>query len=748
MAGTVLSGLLVLTLTLSGIFMGGDLLFVLLWWFALLTVGWIFLPLTGKVFGRFFDRGYLFSKVTGIAVVSYGVWLLSSLQILSFSFTAIVVSLCAAVAVVFLLLRGGRTLTSLVENHYKVFIGEEALFLCGLIVWSFIRGLQPDIYGLEKFMDYGLVNAILRTDTMPPQDMWFAGETINYYYFGHFVCALLTRLTAIKSSITYNLMIATLFSLTFSLVFSLAGNLIYLFGKQTLKKVIAGGLLAAFLVTCGGNLHTFMYAHLLPLAKRVDLYQNEIKSYWYPDATRYIGYNPPTEDKTIHEFPCYSFVVSDLHGHVLNIPFVLTFLAVLLAYFVRPHSETGNHKKRKWWYALPGLPLFGAFMLALFYMTSPWDLPIYLTIAGVVLLCKKCARYHFDWKSLVTIVLRPLAVIFLSVVMVLPFYLRFTPFTQGIGLVHARSPVYQLMVLWGYQLFFVVCFLLLLLYERRKSYPRDEKSAPGKHVPTAFSLTAPADLFVLILSLDAVGLIVMPEIIYVKDIYLPSFHRANTMFKLTYQSFIMFGIATGYSAVRILSWGGGSLLHQFVNILLLFVLALPMLYPFQAVKGYYGRPLPNRYRGLDGLLFLERLYPGDFGAVQWLNENTRGQPVILEANGDSYTDYGRISMATGLPTVQGWFVHEWLWRGNADMVSERGHEVATVYESDDLSATKAILEKYQIQYIIIGKLERDAFKHLQEDKLMALGRKVFDRGDTKVIQLDAGSGIEHLQQTF
>jgi uncharacterized membrane protein len=744
MAGTVLSGFLVLTLTLSGIFMGRDLLFVLLWWFALLTIGWIFLPLTGRLFGRFFDRGYLFSKVTGLAVISYGVWLLSSLQIVPFSFAAIIVCLCSAIPVVSLLLRGGPTLTALVKNHYKVFIGEEALFLCGLIVWSFIRGLQPDIYGLEKFMDYGLVNAILRTGSMPPQDMWFAGETINYYYFGHFVCALLTRLTAIKASITYNLMIATLFSLTFSLVFSLAGNLVYLFGKQTLKKVIAGGLLAAFLVTCGGNLHTFIYAHLLPLAKRADLYQNEIKDYWYPDATRYIGYNPPTEDKTIHEFPCYSFVVSDLHGHVLNIPFVLTFLAVLLAYFVGPVTETGKDTRRKRWYPLPGLPLLCAMMLALFYMTSPWDLPVYLTIAGCVVLCKKCTHYHFDWKSLVTIVLRPFVVIFMSVVMVLPFYLQFTPFAQGIGLVHARSPVYQLMVLWGYQLFFVVCFVLLLLYERRTSYPREEKSDPEKHVPTAVSSPAPADLFVLILSLAAVGLIVMPEIMYVKDIYLPSFHRANTMFKLTYQSFIMFGIATGYSAVRIFSRRGGGLLHHFVNTLLLIVLALPMLYPFQAVKGYYGTPLPNRYRGLDGLLFLERLYPGDFGAVQWLNENTRGQPVILEANGDSYTDYGRISMATGLPTVQGWFVHEWLWRGNADMVSERVHEVATVYESDDLPATKAILAKYQIQYIIIGKLERDAFKHLKEDKLTALGRKVFDREGTKVIQLDAGSGIAPL----
>ena len=89
MAATVLSSLSVLTLAFSAIFMGRDLLFVLLWWFALLIIGWIFLPLTGKLFGRFFDRGYLFSKVTGMAGISYSVWLLSSLQILPFSFKAL-----------------------------------------------------------------------------------------------------------------------------------------------------------------------------------------------------------------------------------------------------------------------------------------------------------------------------------------------------------------------------------------------------------------------------------------------------------------------------------------------------------------------------------------------------------------------------------------------------------------------------------------------------------------------------------
>lgn len=714
-----------ITLTLAGIIMGEDLLSLLLWWFCILIIGWIFLPSTGRVFTGFFDRGYLFSKTIGLALITYSVWLCSSLGIAPFSRSIIVVSLIVALCTVFLLLKGGRTVIRLVKSHYRIFLGEEALFLFGLVVWSYIRGLQPDIHGLEKFMNYGFVNSILRTSSMPPRDMWFAGEGINYYYYGHLICALLIKLTAIKPSVAYNLMIATLFSLTFSLVFSLAGNLVFLQAKQTIKKVIAGGLIAALLVACGGNLHTFIFAHLLPTAKRADLYGGEIKSYWYPDATRYIGYNPPTEDKTIHEFPCYSFVVADLHSHVLNIPFVISFIALLLAYCVRPVRTKGAQQRGENGYTPPLLFLLCALMLAVFYMTNPWDLPIYLMVAGFVMLYTKRAHHHFHWKTLAAIVLLSLAIIALCMVLAIPFLLHFKPFSQGLGFTHARSPLYQLMVLWGYQLVVVISFAAVLIFQRR-SAPRREQEG---------ETTGIADRFVLILFLSAIVLIILPEIIYVKDIYIPSFHRANTMFKLTYQAFILFGIGVGYSTIRILSRGGRGLIHHSVNIVLLIMLVVPMLYPFQAVRGYYGSPLPNRYRELDGLLFLNRMYPGDAAAVAWFNKNIQGQPVILEANGDSYTDYGRISMATGLPTVLGWFVHEWLWRGNTEQISTRAGEVATVYESDDLPATESVLAKYQIEYITIGSLERDAFKMLKEAKLLALGRKVFDMAGTKVIQL-------------
>ena len=60
---------------------------------------------------------------------------------------------------------------------------------------------------------------------------------------------------------------------------------------------------------------------------------------------------------------------------------------------------------------------------------------------------------------------------------------------------------------------------------------------------------------------------------------------------------------------------------------------------------------------LDGTAYLEKQTPGDRGAIEWINANVRGLPVLLEAQGPPYQEFTRLSMHTGLPTVQGWEYH-------------------------------------------------------------------------------------------
>jgi uncharacterized membrane protein len=159
-----------------------------------------------------------------------------------------------------------------------------------------------------------------------------------------------------------------------------------------------------------------------------------------------------------------------------------------------------------------------------------------------------------------------------------------------------------------------------------------------------------------------------------------------------------------------------------------------MFYPYFGIKSYYGN-LKN-YKGLDGLKYLEKLYPDNYKAVLWINQNISGQPVMLEAAGDSYTTFNQVSSATGLPTIEGWIVHEWLWRGGYDAPAARQTEVETIYNSSDLSEVKDILFKYNIEYIFVGAKEYEKYENLDPQKFEKIGGEVvFQSGQTSIYRL-------------
>jgi YYY domain-containing protein len=736
--------------------MYSDLRLVFIWWLAFLGIGLIFLPLAKKIFANFFDQGYLFSKVLGIMFSSYLVWLLASLKILPFFSETIWIVLIICAFINIFLLKNINPIGK-EKNKYLIWVGEELMFFSTLLFWSWVRGFQPDIQGLEKFMDFGFVNSILRSKFFPPADMWFAGKYINYYYYGHYITAFLTKLTSLSSSITYNLMITSLFSFSFSLVFSLTGNLIY-FWLNSLKNnkylhfnktkmILVGGLVSALIIAFGANLHPAFYNFKMKILKKP--YCDGSFSYWYPNATRYIGVCPDVEDKTIHEFPSYSFIVSDLHGHVSDIPFVLTYLAIVFSlYFLIKKEEKFIMVKfiKENILILIVLPILSAIM----FMTNQWDYPIYIILLGIALLFSFYSKYGKSIKTLINCFVLGCFLTFPSILLIIPFQHYFEPFFKGIAFVNAHSLFYQLIVLWGIPIFFGCSFLFYLFKNRLRFLIKKETVI--KALASFFSVEIVvkkedkdnfietekinvSDFFVIILFIVSLILILIPEVVYLKDIYIASHHRANTMFKLTYQSFIMFCVLIGYIFIRLSYSVKTKFYNFFIKYVFIFLIGCLLIYPFYSIPGYYGKLVAGNYKGLEGLTFLNKFYPDDYGAILWLNNNVSGQPVVLEAVGDSYTDYERISMATGLPTIQGWLVHEWLWRGSFDEPGKRSSEVQTIYESKDLALTKELLNKYQVKYLVLGQMEKTKYPNLNEEKFTSLGKIVFQKGNTIIYKL-------------
>jgi uncharacterized membrane protein len=705
--------------------MFSDFHFIFSWWLTIFLLGILSLPITFSLFNKFWDKGYIFSKTISLILLTFLSLIFGIFKIIPFTYSGVLLLISFFILFdVWFLLKNKRyqKFFSDFKKHYRIFIFEELTFLLILTIWSFIRGFAPDIEGLEKYMDWGFVNSAIRSKFLPPVDMWFAGESINYYYFGHLIFALITKLSTVISSVGYNLSIATVCSLTFTSAFSLVSNITYLIPcpvkgrvREGFRKAILAGLISALLLTFGGNLHSIYKIIKLDYQQNNNhfvLSQEAVSkatsAYWYPDATRFIGHDPDTNDKTIHEFPLYSFVVADLHGHMNDIFIVLFFLAFLFI-TVEKTKEFFN------WKFIIG----SGFILSICYMTNAWDFAVYGLILAVF-----SFLINFDKtpKSITKTIVNGFLVIIFWYIFSYPFSFNFVPMMEGIKISDGHSSFYQLFILYGG--FWLIClpFVISIILKLIKNLKLKIKNLYN------------SDLFIFSLILIASLLILIPELIYIKDIYIYEYRRANTMFKLVYQAFILYSLSSGFVLIKISSLFKSKLFRFFYFFCFLTIFSVHMLYPYFAIKSYYGN-LKN-YKGLDGLKYLEKLYPDNYQAIIWINQNISDQPVILEAAGDSYTTFNQISSATGLPTVEGWIVHEWLWRGGYDAPAARQEDVETIYTSSDLNQVKDLLSKYKVEYIFVGAKEYEKYPKLDPERFKEIGGEiVFQSGQTAIYRL-------------
>ncbi len=165
------------------------------------------------------DGGYAFSKMLGLLIVSFVAWWLGSARIAPF--TPIVLWGIIAGFAIFAAIIGHLNrdyILDLLRARWKVMLAGEAVFLVAFIVFLLIRAGNPDLwhpyFGGEKPMDLAFFNAILKATWFPPQDPWFAGGAINYYYYGFVMIGAPVKALGIDPTVAYNIVIPLLFALT------------------------------------------------------------------------------------------------------------------------------------------------------------------------------------------------------------------------------------------------------------------------------------------------------------------------------------------------------------------------------------------------------------------------------------------------------------------------------------------------------------------------------------------------------
>jgi uncharacterized membrane protein len=234
----------------------------------------------------------------------------------------------------------------------------------------------------------------------------------------------------------------------------------------------------------------------------------------------------------------------------------------------------------------------------------------------------------------------------------------------------------------------------------------------------------PAAAFPLLLLAMAFYLLVGAELFYVVDSFGGGLRRMNTVFKVYYQAWLLLALAGAYGmyfwrshrpqigpglAGRIGLSRWALRLGDYAWMAAIAVLLVASsYYPVGAVldrTGILNRGHTLEDNTLDGLRFIQAGYPGEYAAIRWLRDEASWGRIV-EAVGDDYSDYGRISASTGLPTVLGWKGHELQWRGSSRPFEGREEDVAQIYESGDAEEVRRLLEWYDVRYVYLGRRER------------------------------------------
>ena len=778
---------------------------VILWVLAVEAVGLVAFPICFFLFPSLSDRGFGISKPLGIVAVAYISWILSTAQLVPSTQVTL-----ALILAVFAALSGTYAwkqrvaLLAFVRKERRSLLTTQALFLVVFAAWALYRAYDPTIAATEQPMDFGFLNASVRTYLGEPEDPWLRGESISYYYFGYWMMGSLAKLTGIHPAVAYNLSLALIPALAAMGIFSLAAGMVRS-DSRGLRYALTAGFVAAALLVLAANLEgvlEFMRANGLgsagfwqwlgvdgldePLPVPAESWRPQEFLWWWR-ATRTIGSfdGDITLDYTIHEFPFFSFILGDLHPHVMSIPFVVAFLAMLWAYLRSPRrawplsraSFAGDGRVSL---AALGrsaaLPAAMGLVLGALAFNNMWDLPVFAAllvgVAGV-------RAYSARQDNLAGLVERTasaaLPVIALALVLIAPYLVSFGSQVSGIdavGVYATRPP--HLLIVWS--LFLLAVAPVIVSVFLRTTVDSGWRllstislavgflpfavwavlSFGGDASPVArllwvlpFALLISAAVFgalwlakqdspphgtIYALMLSALGLLLImgPELLHVDDSFGGALERMNTVFKLYYQAWILLSVAAGYAIYHMLKLrdgaeGGALILARVWTVALVVLLACSAYYPL-AAAATKGDP-QGRGATLDGLAHLA---PDERDAIEFIRNDAGRDSAVLEAFGNDYSPHGRVSSSTGVPTVLGWAGHEIQWRGSHEPLSGRQEDIATIYTTEDVEEARRLLDKYGVDYVYVGDRERQAYGEAGLAKFGEFMDAVFRQGGVTV----------------
>ena len=797
------------------------------WWLVISVIGLIALPISMSLFRSLPGRGIAFAKPLGLLLTGYLFWLALSLHVMPNRPGTIVWALIALLAVDYLILRRRwpEYVEALQERRW-LFVAVEVVFFAGLFVAGHIKSFIPEISGTEKPMDFMFLNAAGRSTYYPPEDPWLAGFGVSYYYFGYVINAMAGKLAALDTAVTFNLALAGTAALAATAAFGLGYELVSALRRVAFKTALGVGVAAIVLVTVAGNLEGVIEfgaangvlperiesaadisglasaqesdACLLPIVC-INYPTDQTDFWWWWRATRI-----SPDAGTITEFPFFSFILGDLHPHVMALPFVLTGFAFGLSLWRREEALSFATWRRS-----PQMLLLAGIVLGGLAFLNTWDLPTFGFLIALLVLARNLlsplssGRRGAGGEVSSTTArqalgdtagfIGPLAVA--SFVLYLPFYLSFSSQAGFVDAVRdgATRPM-QAFLFWGavmavalplplyllnrdalartrarllgaavLPVVLLLLWVLLIVVRHGAGEVPDAIAGRGWNWFTALffagalvatllalwraieSRHEDSGLLVPVLAATTTALLLIfgAEFFYVTDVFSS---RLNTVFKFYYQAWLLLGIAGSAGAW----WLYKELENETAPSLRTIrgawagvaglLVAGALLYPLGATLSRTDG-LTKAGRTLDGLQYAYNTPSSvEMGIVLWLQRNANVDDTLVEAVGGQYSAAGRLSAWTGVPAVLGWPGHERQWGRDANEIAVREAAVDAAYRTLDLAEAVSILQQYGVTYVAVGLVERATYPAEGLQKFESL-QPVANAGTATLYRIPPGSDL-------
>ncbi len=478
----------------------------LTWYLFLTLLGWLTFPLMFALFPALTDRGYTLARAAGLLIWAYIFWLFASLGIAQNDPGGMILALVILIAASgFSIVNRKSEIVNFLQSNTALILATEILFLAAFGFMAFVRSANPELSGTERPMELAFINGILRSPTFPPRDPWLSGYAISYYYFGYVMTAMLAKLSGVNGPTAHNLMTALIFGLSAIGSYGILYNLIDR-GRQPIDRprftVLSLSLLAPLFLLLISNLEavleilhrrgigwtkdpvtgewsgafwTWLDMKELSLPPVEPLGWMPNRYLWWWRASRVIqDYDMlGSHREVIDEFPFFSFLLGDLHPHVLAIPFTLLAVSAALHLFLGGWRGEVHLLGVRLKIAPQGF-LASALILGGLAFLNTWDILVAAALIVAAFLFYRAREDGWNWSRLEDFLLLALPLGISSLLFYFPFHLSFSSQAGGI-LPNFMYPTRgaHLWVMWG--VLFVPIFAFLLYLWRGEKIPANWK---------------------------------------------------------------------------------------------------------------------------------------------------------------------------------------------------------------------------------------------------------------------------------